>query len=393
MSPIQRAPAARPARSSGSTRRRGAQTVVSSGGQFVDPYSVAVAPDGSLVVADPGTYGGTGTIFRVDPTTGAQSVITTGGYLVDPGVVTFAPDGALLVADFGGGSDARIIQVDPNTGQQTIVSEGGFLTGPFGIATAPDGTIYVADYGPPTTAASSGLVFRVDPTTGQQTIVSAGGQLVTPVGILVAPDGSLIVSDDHAIDQRGAIFRVDPQTGAQTVISQDGSFEQPIGLAFAPDGSLLVADAHAAGGDGALIRVRPDHRVPDDHLVGRGLPEPDRRRRLHGQPARRHPADGRCRRAVHRRGGGHRHARRFGHDRPEPGPFDPHLPLGSERRRHLRRDRLGRDQRRRGGPAPDLLRRRPARQHLDGRPRGHRRAGEREHDQGPDLHREPAAFR
>ena len=71
----------------------GAQTVVSSGGQFVDPYSVAVAPDGSLVVADPGTYGGTGTIFRVDPTTGAQSVITTGGYLVDPGVVTFAPDG------------------------------------------------------------------------------------------------------------------------------------------------------------------------------------------------------------------------------------------------------------------------------------------------------------
>jgi hypothetical protein len=233
----------------------GAQTVVSSGGQFVDPYSVAVAPDGSLIVADPGTYGGTGTIFRVDPTTGAQSVIATGGYLVDPGIVTFAPNRQLLIGDFGGGGEAMIIEVNPTTGQQSIVSEGGYLMGPFGMATSPDGTIYVADFGQPGTTTSSGLVFSVDPSTGQQTIVSAGGQFVTPVGILVALDGSLIVSDDHAIDQRGAIFRVDPQTGAQTVISQDGSFEQPIGLAFAPDGSLLVVDAHAAGGDGALIRV------------------------------------------------------------------------------------------------------------------------------------------
>ena len=78
----------------------GRQAVVSSFGQLVDPNSVAVAPDGSLIVADAGSFGGTGTIFRIDPTTGAQSVITTGGYLIDPGGVTFAPDGNLLVADF-----------------------------------------------------------------------------------------------------------------------------------------------------------------------------------------------------------------------------------------------------------------------------------------------------
>ena len=78
----------------------GVQTIVSSGGQFIDPYGVVEAPDGSLIVADQGLLGGTGTLFRVDPVTGAQTVITTNGYLIDPFEVVIAPDGSFLVADF-----------------------------------------------------------------------------------------------------------------------------------------------------------------------------------------------------------------------------------------------------------------------------------------------------
>jgi sugar lactone lactonase YvrE len=228
----------------------GAQTVISSGGQFIDPYGVALAPDGSLIVADRGSFGGAGTIFRVDPTTGVQTVITSGGYLFDPSGVAFAPNGDILVADFVG---RDIVRVDPATGQQSIVAQGGLFVGPFGITTTSDGTIFVADFGP--FPGASGAVFRVDPATGAQTLISAGGQFVDPSGILVAPDGSLIVSDSNAIDGRGAIFRVDPQTGAQTVIAQDGYFQEPVGEAFAPDGSLIVADADAVDGNGAVIRV------------------------------------------------------------------------------------------------------------------------------------------
>ncbi|SIO67254.1 PQQ-like domain-containing protein [Singulisphaera sp. GP187] len=230
----------------------GAQTIVSAGGQFIDPYSVAQASDGSLIVADQGLLGGTGTLFRVDPVTGVQTVITTGEYLVDPFEVVIAPDGSFLVADFGYGGLGRVVRVDPTTGAQTLVSDAGMLQRPFGIATAPDGTIFVASswY-----VGETGQVFRIDPVTGVQTLIATGGALVDPTDVVVAPDGSLIVSDPSAMGGQGAIFRIDPATGVQTLISQGGLFRAPIGLAIAPDGRLIVADPGALDGLGALIGV------------------------------------------------------------------------------------------------------------------------------------------
>lgn len=59
-------------------------TVLSSGGLFVDPRDLEVAPNGDVLVADaqalPDTSGARGAIIRVDPVTGAQVVVSSGGY-------------------------------------------------------------------------------------------------------------------------------------------------------------------------------------------------------------------------------------------------------------------------------------------------------------------------
>jgi DNA-binding beta-propeller fold protein YncE len=59
-------------------------TVVSSGGLFVEPRDLEVAPNGDIFVADdkalPDTSGAQGAIIRVNSVTGTQVVISSGGY-------------------------------------------------------------------------------------------------------------------------------------------------------------------------------------------------------------------------------------------------------------------------------------------------------------------------
>ncbi|WP_406696653.1 tandem-95 repeat protein [Singulisphaera sp. Ch08] len=235
----------------------GVQSVVSSGGQFIAPYGVTIASDGSLIVADRGPLGGTGTLFRIDPTTGTQSVITTGGFLVDPTGVVIDRDGSLLVADFASGGTGQIIRVNPSTGVQTYVIDVGPVAGPFGIALSPDGLIYTAQH-----AGFFGLygqILCIEPTTSTRILVSIAGFLSAPSSLVVAPDGSLIVSDRGASNAQGAILRITPQTGGQTVISQAGFLQEPVGITLTSNSSLIIADIYANLSEpvrsGALLAV------------------------------------------------------------------------------------------------------------------------------------------
>src|SRR2546425_6432013 len=52
----------------------GAQTVVSSSGNFVEPTAIAIAVNGDILIADRNAFGGAGGVERADPPPGAPPV-------------------------------------------------------------------------------------------------------------------------------------------------------------------------------------------------------------------------------------------------------------------------------------------------------------------------------
>lgn len=235
----------------------GAQTVISSGGNFVEPLGLTVDPSGDIFVVDGGFFG-TGKIIRVDPLSGAQTIVSAGGLFVRPFDLALDAAGQILVVDTGATlafeGPGSIIRVDPMTGAQALVSSGGLLVGPTGITLDAAGQIIVSDVD----FSGPGAIIRVDPVSGAQTLISTGGSFVGPVRAVVDPTGQIFVSDQSAFRTGttiGAIFQVDPVSGAQTVIynsSGGGPIQGPEGIALDASGQLLVA-----------FRGHPDFDVPD----------------------------------------------------------------------------------------------------------------------------------
>src|SRR5262249_2388462 len=154
-------------------------------------------------------------------------VVSSGGRFVDPNTLLVAPNGDLLIADINDVNPGMIIRVNPMTGAQTLVSSGGFFANPNYLALEATGNLVVADSDAfPLSGCNTGCgaVIRVDPVTGAQTVVSSGGFFVNPVGIALEADGNILVGDPDALGGGGAIIRVNPATGAQTVISSGGAF-------------------------------------------------------------------------------------------------------------------------------------------------------------------------
>ncbi len=69
----------------------GSRTVVSSLGDFSNPWDVAIGPAGQLYVVDDDAFGGTGAVFEIDPATGGQTVIASGGGFLNPRGITVYP--------------------------------------------------------------------------------------------------------------------------------------------------------------------------------------------------------------------------------------------------------------------------------------------------------------
>ena len=190
----------------------GAQTVVSSGGSLSSAYGFAIASNGDFFVS---TFTGPGSVIRVDPTTGAQTVVSSGGSLFFSEGIAVASNGDLFVTNFPGSGPASVIRVDPATAAQMVVSSGGSLGFPYGIAIASNGDLFVTN--------QIDSVIRVDPTTGAQTVVSSG--FVCPDAIAIDANGDLLVGDSC---QGGAVIRVNPTTGAQTVVTAGGALADTV---------------------------------------------------------------------------------------------------------------------------------------------------------------------
>jgi hypothetical protein len=247
------------------------------GDLFRHPYDIAVAADGSLLVADMGAYAtGTdhtadGRIIRVDPVTGHQSLVTSGEHLVDPAGLTIAPDGLIYVVEnVGTAGTPSVVSVNPATGAQAVVTQGGQLCYPFGIAAEPGGSLLVTSYGDFSDGSTVincvhdfGALVRIDLATKTQSILSRnapewGNLFRNPLGVTVEPGGRILM-----VNQNGgtALVGVDPDTGVQDAETPNTDTDRivvPQRPAVTPEGDVVVSDFTLDDLEGGLVSVKLD---------------------------------------------------------------------------------------------------------------------------------------
>ena len=243
--------------------------------------AVLVAP--AVVIADPVRASTTAGVITGVAGDGVGRYGGDGGPAVAasldmPGAVAVADDGSLLIADT---ANHRVRRVDPagtistvaGTGSAGFSGDGGAATtaqlrSPEAVAVDADGNLYIADTG-------NARVRRVNQAgiiataagTGTRGFSGDGGpataaRLDEPRGVAVAPDGSLYLSDSvnhrvRRIDGHGTIMTV-AGNGASTSGGDAGpatsaGVSSPRGLAFDGDGNVFVAEA----GGHRVRRVSP----------------------------------------------------------------------------------------------------------------------------------------
>jgi sugar lactone lactonase YvrE len=224
---------------------------------FVDPFGIAVSGEG-VYVSD----GETGRIWHF-ASDGSSKLVAEN--LDTPSGIALAPDGSLIVAETGAHTIKR---VDTKSGQVSTVAgvenKSGFadgdhaealFNGPIGVAVSLDGTILVTDTyndrvrsidvsGRVRTIAGGGEPAFVDSPSGSE------ARFDTPCGIAIDLDGSLIVADsgNRRLRRVGVNGAVSTIAGSGRRGSNDGSlltasFDEPLGVAVDRDGTIWVADA------------------------------------------------------------------------------------------------------------------------------------------------------
>jgi trimeric autotransporter adhesin len=275
----------------------GTRRVYGDGGEATEaglsfPYNVAIAPDGAILIADSFNR----RIRRIAPD-GSISTVAGGGersngvgdggpavdaVLLFPTDIAVARDGTIVIADTG---DHRVRRVAPDGIITTVAGsgEGGFggdggdatlalLRSPYAVAVEADGAILIADSGNnrirrlatdgtiSTVAGSAASGFGGD---GGQAIAA---RLDFPSGVAVTLDGSILIADSYnnrirRVDTNGRISTV-AGTG-ETGFSGNGGaavsadLNSPSALAVTPDGSIFFAD----WGNSMVRRIAPNGTI------------------------------------------------------------------------------------------------------------------------------------
>jgi DNA-binding beta-propeller fold protein YncE len=276
-------------------------------GQFNAPHGLAVAPDGTLYVADSNNH----RIQKFDQNgqfvmafggfSGANNTNPAPGTFNEPWGVAIGPDGSVYVADTWNhriqkfDSAGVFVKAWGQAGQTDINGQGNIFWGPRDLAVGKDGRVYVTDTGNK----------RIQVFDSEGTFITqfggAGvqpGQLDEPVGIAIDPTtGNLVVADTWnqriqvltpegqpmrqwdikgwldqsvtdkpyvAVDKNGNVYTTDPTGFRVLVFGSDGtfkltfgdigtdekSFQLPIGIAVDDSGNVYVSDA----GLGRIVR-------------------------------------------------------------------------------------------------------------------------------------------
>jgi len=242
------------------------------------PQDVAVAPDGTLYIADTDN----GRIRRVD-TAGIITTVAGGGNpadgigdglpatqadLWDPEYIALGPNGTLYIADTNHyrirkvGTDGIISTIAGNGTYQISGDGGPAVDAGFGwisgLEVGPDGSLYIVD---------SDVIRKVDPAgiIHTLTVDERYSDLKSITAVALGPDGSLYVAD--AVNNR--VQRITPE-GIITTVAGNGirdttgdggpatnaAIASPQGLAVARDGTLYISSyTYSYRDGGSHLRV------------------------------------------------------------------------------------------------------------------------------------------
>ena len=194
----------------------GQQTKVSSSSLFLQPYGLALAADGQVVVTYTDRPGqARGVVMRVNPANGDHRAVSLDFRFDFPFAVALDSAGNAIVTDPNdvfSGDPNRLIRIDIGQGARIRADSPGFVF--TGVAVEPTGNLVVTHDGIPT---GNQKLLRFHPTSGPPTVLAQGDKMRSPAAVAVEANGVLLV-----LDRPGAVLRVDPNTGKQSPFAASG---------------------------------------------------------------------------------------------------------------------------------------------------------------------------
>jgi sugar lactone lactonase YvrE len=211
----------------------GANGAPATNASTVQPWDVAVGPDGSLYVVDDAGVQRIAAGGKLTTVIGAGTVTLDGlssSLLAED--LAINPDGNLFVSDF---SQKRLLEFNPSG--HALKSSGVYVAG---LAAGPTNAIYVADY--------DYAIDRVD-ASGFTPLIRFSLNSIPgltgpfrPSGVAVAPDGTIYASDNGVSMGAGpALISID--TSGHVTVLDDGTGKQPAPLPKQPTKTLSNPDS------------------------------------------------------------------------------------------------------------------------------------------------------
>lgn len=203
-------------------------------------------------------------LFKIDPRTGEQKLLATGfphrQVPNDHGLkwtsVAVEPDGNVLVGAQGLGAwDAGLLRIVPRSGEIKVLTRGGLLKAGSitGLAVAADGTIYATYDG--AGHAVPDFVLQIDPATGKVTPLARFGMDATGVCLDVEGRDLLVISSKHATV--GLVpLTSEPKLTHWTLDPRLGQFDC---MAVNREGRVLVGAVREKPGEGTAQILEVGH--------------------------------------------------------------------------------------------------------------------------------------